>query len=134
MRYTIQELVDARTGAGVATSVLHTLGEAARASFDMRLLYLRDQPPPMWRSPQAKRLSAEHDPQCKDIYEIRFKARRVEQRPLGYFGPGAGVFTIVLWATHKGSQWKPKDYCRIAREKWLHLQQHGGRTRQIEVD
>lgn len=134
MRYVIQELVDRRTGKGVASSALEKLGDVGQANFDNRLLYLRDQPPPMWRDPHAKRLSPQNDPKCKNIYEIRFSAQRVEQRPLGYFGPSLGTFTIVLWATHKGKQWIPRDYCRIANERWESLRKGELEVCEVEVD
>jgi len=134
MRYRIQELLEKRTQRGVVSAELTRLGDAARAAFDDRLLYLRDQPPPGWRDPHAKRLSPDRDPKCKDIYEIRFKANRVEQRPLGYFGPEIDIFTIVLWATHKGRQWKPREYCRIANERWDEFRRGEIEAREIEID
>lgn len=134
MRYRIHELLDHRTGAGIATEALSKLGDEGQANFDDRVIYLRDQPPPMWRDPYAKRLSAENDPQCKDIYEIRFKAQRVQQRPLGYFGPEPDIFTIVLWVTHKGKQWIPREYCRIARERWAKVRNGELHAREVEID
>jgi len=88
----------------------------------------------MWIDPHARKLAWHQNPDCKDIYEIRFKAHGVQQRPLGYFGPHLGIFTVVLWATHKGNQWRPKGFCRIAKQRWQNVQNHGASIREIEID
>jgi len=134
LRYQIFEWLDPRTGAGAWSKGYGSLGPAGEAAADTRLLYLRDQPPEMWVVPHAKRLGGQVQRECKDIYEIRFKANGVQQRPLGYFSPGGGVFTIVLWATHKGRQWFRRDFCRIARSRWHAIQKGTAATAEVEID
>jgi hypothetical protein len=56
-----------------------------------------------WREPVFKWLE-------QGIGEVRFKADRVQQRPLGFQGPdGRDVFTIVFPATERGDKFVPKD-------------------------
>ncbi|WP_354676775.1 hypothetical protein [Cupriavidus plantarum] len=96
--------------------------------------YLRDQPPAMWRDPHAKKLSWEYDDDCKDIYEIRFKARSVQQRPMGYFGPQPGQFTIVIWVTHKGEQYDPRNFAHVAKQRWADVCEGRAAVAAIEID
>ncbi len=88
----------------------------------------------MWVNPHARRLAWHVNPDCKDIYEIRFKANNAQQRPMGYFGPCPGIFTIVLWATHKGKHWSPRGFCRIARERWQAIQNGTAKSLEVEID
>lgn len=131
LRYKIYEWLDPRTDKGVWTNKYNSFSFSEQAKADARILYLRDQPPSMWVSPQAKKLSSKNNSDCKDIYEIRFKAKNVQQRPLGFFGPDDDVFTIVLWATHKGKQWDPKEYCSIAKARYEDVK--NGRVKNIEI-
>jgi len=134
LRYRIFEWIDTRTRHGAWSETYKNLGAPGQAAADARVLYLRDQPPSMWTVPHAKKLSAGTQPECKDIYEIRFKANNVQQRPLGYFGPDSETFTVVLWATHKGRQWTPKDFCRIASERWASIKAGTAGTAEVEID
>ncbi len=109
------------------------LGGKGEGYCDERLRYLRDQPPTGWNDPHARMLASRHDPDCKNIYEIRFKANGVQQRPMGYFGPRNNEFTIVLWATHKDDKWDPSNFCELAKRRWK-LVTDGGETREIEID
>jgi len=88
----------------------------------------------MWRDPHAKKMSWEYDDDCKDLYEIRFKANGVQQRPMGYFGPKPGEFTIVVWVTHKGSQYKPSNFAKLAVARWSDVKSGAARTEEIEID
>lgn len=54
---------------------------------------------------------------CPDIGEVRFKAGRVEQRPLGFFGPNPGEFTLLFWAVEKNDQLKPRGACDSAQAR-----------------
>lgn len=134
MRYRIFERVDPRTGLGDFSQRYDQLDEAGQAAWDARILYLRDQPPAMWRDPYAKKLSWENDRDCKNLYEIRFKAQSVQQRPMGYFGTDVDQFTIVVWVTHKGSQYEPRQFCRIGRERWEQITSGCCATVEIEID
>jgi hypothetical protein len=59
-----------------------------------------------WREPHFKQLKGD----CEGLWEIRFKAGNVQQRPLGYRS-GANEFTIVFWAEEKNNRWIPPGAC-----------------------
>jgi hypothetical protein len=84
-----------------------------QAAFDQRLRFLSQSPPNLWRVPQTKQLDGEGD----GLVEIRFKADGVQQRPLGFYGPGRMEFTLLSWATEKGDKFVPKDALKIAQER-----------------
>lgn len=88
----------------------------------------------MWRDPYAKKMSWEYDDDCKDLYEIRFQANKLEQRPMGYFGPHPGQFTIVIWVTHKGKQYDPSNFARVAKQRWDDVCSGAAATQEVAID
>lgn len=78
------------------------LDVAAQVKFDVELKYLAVALPTEWHEPRARKLGGH-----EGLYEIRFKAGKVQQRPIGFFGPGSDEFTILVWATHKQNVYKP---------------------------
>lgn len=80
-----------------------------QAKFQSRLKALAQLPLPEWTDPLAKPLQGS----CAGLVEIRFKADRVQQRPLG-FRSGASEFTIVFWATERGDKFVPSGSCTKA--------------------
>jgi hypothetical protein len=56
----------------------------------------------------------------KNICEIRVKAKDKQYRPLGCFGPGPQVFTLLIGASKKGKVWSPSKAIKTA-EKRLKL-------------
>lgn len=87
----------------------NSLEEKGKAVFSVRMDYLSAcNTSAEWTMPYCKPLGA-------GIIEIRFKDRKVQQRPLGYFGPNTKEFTFLFPATEKGSKFIPKD--AIARAK-----------------
>lgn len=83
-----------------------------QAAFDSAVSFLLKLPREDWQRPKAARLYKNMP--YKDYYEIRFKADKVQQRPIGYFGPGAGEFTILIWAIEKGNALDPKTWPKKA--------------------
>ena len=81
-----------------------------RAAFDQRLLTISQMQPSEWREPYTKQLEGE----CDGLVEIRFKADRVQHRPLGFYGPHRMEFTIALIAREIGGRFDPKDACEKA--------------------
>jgi hypothetical protein len=67
----------------------------ARLKIDFRLLYLRDEK--VW--PEAYISALKGHP---DIYELRVVFGGCQYRPLGCYGPGLRVFTILLGTIEKG--------------------------------
>ncbi len=86
------------------------LDDNIRAAFDARLRSLRQQPRNGWSMPHFRML---HGP-CAGLGEIRFKVGRVQYRPLGFFGPGANEFTLLVGAIEKGGALRPKNACVVA--------------------
>ena len=62
-----------------------------------------------WHSKYYKKLSGE----CEGLWEIRFEADGVEQRPLGFQSDGY-EFTILLWAQEKNGRFVPPNACEQA--------------------
>jgi hypothetical protein len=84
-----------------------------QAAFDQRLRNLWQMTPQEWREPYTKTLEGP----CEGLVEIRFKADRSQQRPLGFYGPGRMEFTIVLIAREIGDRFEPKNACEIAQAR-----------------
>jgi hypothetical protein len=79
-----------------------------RAVFDTTLKYLRDRLG--WVMPYARVLEGG----CDGLVEIRFKAEKVQHRPLGFYGPLRLEFTITLFATERGGDFDPPNSCETA--------------------
>lgn len=86
-----------------------------RAGLSVALEYLRMQDRQDWARPKAARL--DKNKTFRDYYEIRFKAGNLQQRPIGYFGPGSNDFTILIWATEKGNKLLPPTWFDIAERR-----------------
>ncbi|MEW6687557.1 MAG: hypothetical protein AB1452_00570 [Pseudomonadota bacterium] len=80
--------------------------------FQVRVRHLANTQKIDWHEPEAKKLKG-----VADIYEIRFKAERRQHRPLGFFGPQAGQFTILVWAEKKQDVYKPADAINTASKR-----------------
>lgn len=74
-----------------------------------RLTILANLPRPQWHEGYFKKLSGE----CEGLWEIRFVADKVQQRPLG-FHINDREFVILLWAREKNGRFIPKKACEIA--------------------
>jgi hypothetical protein len=81
-----------------------------QAVFDQRLRTLQQMERREWTEPYSKILRGE----CTGLVEIRFYADKVQHRPLGWFGPSAGEFTILLCAREIGDRFDPLNACKIA--------------------
>lgn len=85
------------------------LSDEVQAAFDVHWELLRVRPRSEWRRPDAAKLRPEHRNGSRDLFEFRFAAERKQQRPLGFFGPGSVEFTLLIWATEKGSVFDPPE-------------------------
>jgi hypothetical protein len=85
-------------------------GPQVQGKFDRRLHDLQQMAPHEWREPFTKQLEGA----CDGLVEIRFKADRVQHRPLGFYGPGRLEFTMVFCAIEQGDRFVPSDACAIA--------------------
>lgn len=87
------------------------LDDAGKGCFAARMEYLTAcNTPAEWTMPYCRQLDY-------GISEIRFKSRKVQQRPLGYFGPERKDFTFLYPATEKDDQFVPKDAIERARDR-----------------
>lgn len=84
-----------------------------KAAFDVRSKYLVQRKPQDWGFPIYRALHGE----CAGLGEIRFKANKVQHRPIGFFS-GKNEFTILFFATEKGGKFVPKKSCTIAKRRW----------------
>lgn len=91
---------------------------AVQAKFDSRLKFLAQRERNEWKREPFALLKGK---ECEGLGEIRFKANRVQHRPLGYFSPG-NVFTFVICAEERGRKFVPKKACQI------------GLSRKAEID
>lgn len=89
--------------------------EGLKAGFDTALEYLTPRGRDQWTRPHAAKLSKNQ--KFRDFFEIRFLSDKVQQRPIGFFGPGEDEFTIVIWAIEKGSRFNPEDWFDIANNR-----------------
>ena len=89
------------------------LDDTGLASFEAQVRYLagtafmKD-----WSTPQAKKLKG-----YEDLYEVRFKAHRRQGRAIGFHGPGAGQFTILILCDHKDNVYKPANALDTAADR-----------------
>jgi len=89
--------------------------EELKAGLEVALAYLKVRDRQVWIRPHAHKMS-----KCiefRDFFEIRFRAENLQQRPIGYFGPGLNDFTILIWATEKGNKLKPENWCEKANRR-----------------
>ena len=86
-----------------------------KAELEVALDYLKVRNRQDWRRPHAHKMSK--CTEFRDFFEIRFKANKTQQRPIGYFGPGETDFTILVWAIEKGNKLKPETWCEKANRR-----------------
>jgi len=86
------------------------LSVEAQAEFDNLVIDLAATPRASWSMPDFKPLG-------DGIFELRFKAGGKQYRPLGYDGPGAHQFTILIGAYKKMKKWTPQDARKTATKR-----------------
>ncbi len=89
-------------GRGTITEWYKGLLVEAQRDFEDRVRYLANVPRRLWSLPYYRQLTVH-------IGEIRFKANRTQYRPLGFFGPEEGQFTLLMGAREKDRKFIPKD-------------------------
>lgn len=83
---------------------LNTRPKTARAKMLERVDAFRHQPQSNWNGKRSKQLHG-----FNQLLEIRFKADKVQHRPIGFFGPQKGEFTLLIGALEKGGKFVPKN-------------------------
>lgn len=104
------------------------------AAFDVEVNYLRKLPKTEWRRPSAAKLTKGKKNDFRDYYEIRFKADNVQQRPIGYFGPGENEFTILIWAHEKGNSIVPGQWRTQADNARSNIERDASYVREFEFE
>jgi hypothetical protein len=94
-----------------------------RARFKSRLVNLAQLSRHDWHSDYCKALSGSGD----GLFEVRFKANGVMQRPLGFFS-SVNEFTLLFWAIEKGNRFIPKSACETAQTWKRHAEQNRSLT------
>lgn len=105
-----------------------TATDSVRAAFEVTLRYLVNAPRNGWSMPNAKQLQG-----FRDIHEIRFQEDNTQWRPLGFFGPAQGEFTITVWCSKKQNRYYPQNALSSAdsRRKQIATGRASCRTLQI---
>lgn len=103
-----------------------------KANFEVAISYLKPLSRDKWRRPQAHKLDKQK--KFRDFFEIRFQANKVQQRPIGFFGPGINEFTVVMWLTEKGGKLLPLDWFRTANDRREDIISGRASTRNLTLD
>jgi len=105
-RTTIKTFITKR-GKDLIQEWIKCLPKKAQASIDVRIRFLALGG--NWCRPYAAKLGG-----YDKIWEIRVKSENIQYRPLGCFGPGENIFSILIGATKKNNRFVPKDAPKIA--------------------
>ncbi len=100
---------------------------AVQVAFETRLKFLASQPPQIWQRPYVSKLRGK----CKGLIEIRFEVDNVQHRPIGYFS-GELEFTILAFATERGSKFDPLEVCAIAKRRKALIEERKEHAREFK--
>lgn len=80
---------------------------AARAEFRAVLNGLKAQPEIQgWSRPNGfDRLNGKY----RALGKLRFKANKIQHRPIGFLGPARRQFSLLIWATERDDKWDPPN-------------------------
>ena len=84
-------------------------GVQARINVRLRMLQTQQH----WGRPYSEKLKGKYN----QIYEIIITWNKNQYRPLGFFGPNQGDFTLLVGAKEKGSKFEPKKAPAIADDR-----------------
>jgi hypothetical protein len=75
-----------------------------------------------------------HGKKYRDFYENVFVVGDVQQRPMGFMGPGRQHYTIVAYATHKQRVYDPAGVFGVLKPRRDNVLRYGGCRRAIKLD
>ncbi|MGE3993597.1 type II toxin-antitoxin system RelE/ParE family toxin [Pseudorhodoplanes sp.] len=101
-------------GQDVVSAWYAAASSAERASLDARMVYLRLQTRESWTRPS-------YDTLRDGVGEVRFKARRINHRALGFFGPERNHFCFLIFAT-KTNVFDPRNAIETAVDRRAHIE------------
>lgn len=93
--------------------------ESVQAQMDLALIYLGALRRDFWTNPRkhAARLDKQKWP---DFYEIRFKHKNVQYRPIGFFA-NENEFVFVIWCIEQGNKIRPESWFKTANARRLEI-------------
>jgi len=107
--WTIKSFVTAR-GIDVIQEWIESLPIKAQVAVDQRITFLALKG--YWYRPYAHKLKG-----YDGIWEIIIQQENVQYRPLGCFGPGEKVFSLLIGAKEKNNKFEPKGAPKIAEKR-----------------
>src|SRR5262245_5867795 len=82
----------------------------AKAKFRTTIETLRDQPRDRWtRENGFDLLTGKKYRQYRGLGKLRIQVPGAAHRPLGFFGPRPGTFTLLIWATERDGEFSPPN-------------------------
>lgn len=103
-----------------------------QAEIFVEIEYLRVRNRKDWTRPHAAKLNKCQE--FRDFFEIRIYANKVENRPIGYFGPGNDDFTILVWAIEKGNKFIPSGWCEKANRRRKEIENGLAKSEELKLD
>jgi len=125
MSWVFLEYVNQRGKGAVAEWLDHLdpgIREDVKAALDAHLQIIR--PMEQLKRPWVGKLKNKHGARCAGLYELRFRARKIQWRPLFCYLPGERV-VILAGATERGLKIVPKGICVTAHGRAAELAQSG---------
>lgn len=84
-----------------------------KAKLNATLITLREIPQSDWQNYKcAKKLKGQ-----ADLWEILAFPENVQLRPIGFFGPGGGAFTLLVGVIKKGGRLQPATALNMAQKR-----------------
>jgi hypothetical protein len=108
---------------------MDTIGVRPKAKINAVLKNLSETPQAEWHKTKA----AEKLKGQGDLWEIKAFASDVQWRPIGFFGPGPGTFTLLAGATEKDRKLLPLSVLETAQGRKANVQADQKRHRRRHV-
>ena len=116
------------SGARVVQKAIDALSPTVLVVFKTELKHLAASPRQEWPK-RMKKLKSRGG-----VFEIRFKAEGKQWRPLGFFGPGPGQFTITELCTHKQNIYDPHEAIERAGKRWSEIEAGQAGTAHLQIN
>lgn len=117
------------TGSAEVQKAIGRFDDAALEAFKSAVRHLAASPRDEWRRPEAAKLTG-----GDDLFEIRFKANNTQWRPVGFFGPSPGVFTITAICNKKQDVYAPPDAFKTAARRKRQVESDEAGTAPLTID
>ncbi len=121
--WTFQEFLTTG-GRGVISEWYSELAVEAQQDFDDLLRYLAVTPRRLWERPKFAPVTG-----YNGLGKLRFKANRIQYRPIGFFGLHSGQFTLLFPAEERNMRFVPSDAPEQAMRRKMIVEADTRRTR-----